>query len=100
MHKTRWGGLMLRVGVIAVLASAFFMAPRLTASARSAHASPPYTVGVSNNLVGNGWRDEMICSIKAQAYSSGKVKPGGVSVLQNNLNTAEQIAEIRQFIAK
>ncbi|HKW70847.1 MAG TPA: hypothetical protein VJP81_09715, partial [Candidatus Dormibacteraeota bacterium] len=25
-----------------------------------------YVVGVSNTLQGNGWREEMICSIKAQ----------------------------------
>ncbi|HKW69621.1 MAG TPA: LacI family transcriptional regulator, partial [Candidatus Dormibacteraeota bacterium] len=32
-----------------------------------------YVVGVSNTLQGNGWREEMICSIKAQAKVSGVV---------------------------
>ncbi|MCY3896921.1 MAG: hypothetical protein OXF86_00005, partial [Caldilineaceae bacterium] len=26
-----------------------------------------YVVGVSNTLVGNGWREQMICAIKAEA---------------------------------
>jgi ribose transport system substrate-binding protein len=98
--KFDWRGPLLRIGVVAVMASTLVMAQRLPASASASHASAQYTVGVSNNLIGNGWRDEMVCSIKAQAYSSGKVKSGGVTVLQNNLNTAEQIAEIRQLIAK
>ena len=32
-----------------------------------------YVLGVSNTLVGNGWREEMICAVKAQALASGKV---------------------------
>ena len=30
-------------------------------------AADKYIVGVSNTLIGNGWREEMICSIKAEA---------------------------------
>ena len=33
-------------------------------------------VGVSNTLQGNGWREQMICSIKAEAKTSGKVAQG------------------------
>lgn len=98
--KVDWRKPALRVGVVAVMASSVVMAQRLPAAASVTRAGAPYTVGVSNNLINNGWRDEMVCSIKAQAYSSGKVKSGGVTVLQNQLNTAEQIAEIRQLVAK
>jgi ribose transport system substrate-binding protein len=45
----------------------------LAMGAGGAHAGDKYVVGVSNTLTGNGWREEMICSIKAQAESSGKV---------------------------
>jgi ribose transport system substrate-binding protein len=100
MRKIQWSGSALRVGAVAALAATFVMAPRLTASASSAHASPPYKIGVSNNLIGNGWRDEMICSIKAQATSSGKVKLGDITVLQNMLSTPDQISQMRQLIAK
>src|ERR1044072_746413 len=37
-----------------------------------------YVIGVSNTLVGNGWREEMICSVKAQAtYVIGVFENGG-----------------------
>jgi len=38
-----------------------------------AAAKDSYTIGVSNTVQGNGWREEMICAIKAQAIASGKV---------------------------
>jgi len=57
----------------------------------------PYVIGVSNTLVGNGWREEMICSIKAQALASGKVSK--VIVANRNGGPAEQIADIRNLIS-
>ena len=54
-------------------------------------------LGVSNTLVGNGWREEMICSIKAQALASGKVSK--VIVANRNGGPAEQIADIRNLIS-
>ena len=32
-----------------------------------------YTLGLSNTLVGNGWREGQLCAFKAQALASGKV---------------------------
>jgi ribose transport system substrate-binding protein len=54
-------------------------------------------IGVSNTLVGNGWREEMICAVKAQALASGKVS----EVLVHNINggAPEQIAGIRNLIS-
>jgi ribose transport system substrate-binding protein len=56
-----------------------------------------YVLGVSNTLVGNGWREEMICAVKAQAAASGKVS----KVLVSNQNGAapEQIAAVRNLIS-
>jgi ribose transport system substrate-binding protein len=54
-------------------------------------------VGVSNTLIGNGWREEMICSIKAQAEASGKVSK--VIVANRNGGPSEQIADIRNLIS-
>jgi ribose transport system substrate-binding protein len=56
-----------------------------------------YVIGVSNTLVGNGWREEMICAVKAQALASGKVS----KVLISNQNGAapEQIAAMRNLIS-
>jgi ribose transport system substrate-binding protein len=54
-------------------------------------------IGVSNTLVGNGWREEMICAVKAQALASGNVS----EVLVHNINggAPEQIAGIRNLIS-
>jgi ribose transport system substrate-binding protein len=102
MDKGHWGTWALRAGAAAILSVGLIGAPRLAASASSDHLAAKYTVGVSNNLIGNGWRDEMVCSVKAQAAASGLVKGGanGVYVLQNQLNTATQIAQMRQLIAR
>ena len=56
-----------------------------------------YVIGVSNTLVGNGFREEMICSIKAQALASGKVSK--VIIQNQNGGAPEQIAAIRNLIS-
>jgi ribose transport system substrate-binding protein len=62
-----------------------------------AQAADKYVVGVSNTLIGNGWREEMICSIKAQAEASGLVSK--VIVANRNGGPAEQIADLRNLIS-
>jgi ribose transport system substrate-binding protein len=69
----------------------------LTAAAAPSLAADKYVVGVSNTLIGNGWREEMICSIKAQAEASGLVSK--VIVANRNGGPAEQIADIRNLIS-
>ena len=56
-----------------------------------------FVVGVSNTLIGNGWREEMICSIKAQAAASGVVSK--VIVANRNAGPAEQISDLRNLIS-
>jgi ribose transport system substrate-binding protein len=57
-----------------------------------------WVVGVSNTLVGNGWREEMICSVKAEALASGKVSK--VVVANRNGGPTEQIADLRSLISQ
>jgi ribose transport system substrate-binding protein len=57
-----------------------------------------YVVGVSNTLVGNGWREQMICSVKAQALASGKVTK--VVSANRNGGPTEQIADLRSLISQ
>jgi ribose transport system substrate-binding protein len=66
-------------------------------AATEAGAAGKYVVGVSNTLIGNGWREEMICSIKAQAEASGLVSK--VVVANRNGGPSEQIADIRNLIS-
>jgi ribose transport system substrate-binding protein len=65
--------------------------------ASSGSGEKTYKIGVSNTLVGNGWREEMICSVKAQALASGNVD----EVLVHNVNGGanEQITGIRNLIS-
>ena len=65
--------------------------------ANPAPAAEKYVVGVSNTLVGNGWREEMVCSIKAEALASGKVSK--VILANRNGGPSEQIADLRNLIS-
>jgi ribose transport system substrate-binding protein len=56
-----------------------------------------YVMGISNTLVGNGFREEMICAAKAQALASGKISK--VLVQNQNGGAPEQIAAIRTLIS-
>lgn len=56
-----------------------------------------YKVGVSNTLQGNGWREEMICSIRAQALASGEVSE--LIVAHRNTDAAGQLEDLRNLIA-
>jgi ribose transport system substrate-binding protein len=57
-----------------------------------------YVIGVSNTLVGNGWREQMICAIKAEASASGLVDQ--VVVVNRNGGPTEQIADLEGLISQ
>src|SRR3982751_618550 len=88
--NVRWVFAVLVLVAIAVTAA-------VTASAKPNKPQAKYVLGVSNTLVGNGWREEMICAVKAQALSSGKVSK--VIVANRNGGPAEQNADIRNLIS-
>jgi ribose transport system substrate-binding protein len=89
-RRTRWA---LVLGVVAGL----LVAVALTAPVSSGTPQAKYVLGVSNTLVGNGWREEMICAVKAQAAASGVVSK--VVVANRNGGPAEQAADIRNLIS-
>lgn len=55
-----------------------------------------YTIGISNTVQGNGWREEMICAMKAEALASGKVK--SLNIAHRNTDAAGQLEDIRNLI--
>ena len=55
-----------------------------------------YTIGVSNTVQGNGWREEMVCAKKAQALVSGKV--ASLNIAHRNTDTAGQLEDVRNLI--
>jgi ribose transport system substrate-binding protein len=69
----------------------------LTASVVMAAAQGTYTIGVSNTVQGNGWREEMICAIKAEALASGKVSK--LNIAHRNTDAAGQLEDIRNLIS-
>jgi ribose transport system substrate-binding protein len=74
-----------------------------TATAQSPSAEAPggaaqYTIGFSNPLgVGNGFREEQLCTAKAQALVSAQVTNG--TWIHRNTDAAGQLADIRTLIA-
>jgi ribose transport system substrate-binding protein len=66
-------------------------------SVGSALAQDGYTIGVSNTLQGNGWREEMICSIKAQGLVIDEV--ASLNIAHRNTDSAGQLEDIRNLIA-
>jgi ribose transport system substrate-binding protein len=74
-----------------------FGAVMAAGAAGQASAADKYVVGVSNTLIGNGWREEMVCSIKAEALASGKISK--VILANRNGGPSEQIADLRNLIS-
>ena len=73
----------MKTSMISVLAGAAILA-----SSGGAFAAGPYTIGVSNTVQGNGWREEMVCAIKAQALASGEV--ASLNIAHRNTDAAGQ----------
>jgi len=69
----------------------------IIASAVASTAQGTYTIGVSNTVQGNGWREEMICAIKAQALASGEVAK--LNIAHRNTDAAGQLEDIRNLIS-
>ncbi len=73
----------------AVLALLAGMAPGLA-------AAQEYTIGISNTVQGNGWREQMICAMKAQALASGAV--ASLNIAHRNTDSAGQLEDMRNLI--
>ena len=88
-------GVALRIGVLLALAAAAIAVVATSATAKPSAGN--YVLGVSNTHINNGWREEMICSIKAEALVSGKVSK--VVLANRETDPAGQIADIRNLIS-
>ena len=89
-NGARWVVTLVALVAISVIAV-------VTASAKTGKSHAKFVLGVSNTLVGNGWREEMICAVNAQARASGKVSQ--VKVANRNGGPAEQSADLRTLIS-
>jgi ribose transport system substrate-binding protein len=92
MSVGRWPkaiGLILAAGLLATACGG--------STPSSTGGTKKYVVGVSNTLTGNGFREEMICSIKAQAKASGIVSK--VIIANRTTDPSGQIADVRNLIS-
>jgi ribose transport system substrate-binding protein len=62
-----------------------------------AGAAEQFVIGVSNTHIGNSWREEFVCSIKAEALASGLVSK--VILANREAGPSEQIADLRTLIS-
>jgi ribose transport system substrate-binding protein len=95
MSKRASRGGATRLGVVLAVFGLVVAAAATTGQATSTQKK--FTLGVSNTLVGNGWREGMLCSIRAQALKSGRVS--SLRVAHRQTDTAGQIADIRTMIS-
>jgi ribose transport system substrate-binding protein len=81
------------VAVIAIIAGACSSTPGASGAATK------YTIGFSNaGGVGNGWREAMLCSAKAQAVKAGNVSK--VTIIHRDTDAPGQLSDIRTLIAQ
>ena len=78
-------------------------APSVAAPSEAASVAPSaaamYKIGYSNAAgVGNGFREEQVCTAKAQALASGQVSE--LTTIHHVVDAAGQLQDIRDLIAK
>lgn len=84
--------------LVVALVSAACSSDDSTDTTAAPAAQETFTIGVSNNVVGNSWREQMICAIKAEAKVRGNVDQ--VILLNRDTDTAGQISDITSLISQ
>lgn len=69
----------------------------ISASLAPAAFAESYTIGVSNTVQGNGWREQMICAMRAQALVEEDVT--NLIVAHRNTDSAGQLEDINNLIS-
>ena len=88
----------IRSRLLVGLAAIMVVASACTGAGSSGGAKT-YKIGYSNGGgVGNGFREEQVCTAKAQALVSGQVS--GLTTIHRNTDAAGQLSDIRDLISK
>ena len=86
--------LLIGLGTIALIAAACG-----GGSSTAPSAAAKYKIGYSNGGgVGNGFREEQVCTAKAEALASGKVSE--LTTIHRDTDAAGQLQDLRDLIAK
>jgi ribose transport system substrate-binding protein len=76
------------------------MAPESMAPESPAANAGPFALGYSNGGgVGNGFREEQVCTAKAEAAALGTDKISGLTVIHRNTDPAGQLSDLRDLIS-
>jgi len=95
-NRTTRAKLLTGLAAVAVLAAACSTGSSAAPSGGGGEAS--YTIGYSNGGgVGNGFREEQVCTAKAEALASGQVTE--LNTIHRNTDAAGQLADLRTLIA-
>lgn len=94
MGNTRWLRLVASTAALVVVLAACGEGEEEVA----ADGDDSYTIGVSNTLVGNQWREQMVCSIQAQALASGVVDD--VVLANRDTDASGQISDIEGLVGQ
>ena len=96
MKRTGLARGLVAVAVAAIVAGA---CTSTASPGASGGANAKYTIGFSNpGGVGNGWREAMLCSAKAEAVKTGEVTK--VTIIHHDTDANGQLADIRSLIAQ
>jgi ribose transport system substrate-binding protein len=71
--------------------------PATQSSASPSPSADTYRIGVSNTVIDDGWRVQMMCSIKAEARASGLVER--LTLADRETDAEGQAADIRNLVA-
>jgi ribose transport system substrate-binding protein len=89
----------IRARVLIGLAAIIVVAAACSSTPGGSAAGGKVTVGFSNaGGVGNGWREAMLCSAKAQAVKAGNVSK--VTIIHRDTDAPGQLSDIRTLIAQ
>ncbi|HEX8940746.1 MAG TPA: substrate-binding domain-containing protein [Candidatus Limnocylindrales bacterium] len=87
------------ISLIAGACSSSGSATNAPGSGGASQAAKTYKIGYSNGGgVGNGFREEQMCTARAEAKTSGQVST--ITVTSRNTDAAGQLQDIRDLIAK
>ncbi len=69
-------------------------------SGATASTTGPFSIGYSNGGgVGNGFREEQVCTAKAEVAALGTSKISGITVIHRNTDAAGQLSDLRTLIS-
>ncbi|HEV2919474.1 MAG TPA: substrate-binding domain-containing protein, partial [Actinomycetota bacterium] len=98
MRRPRWMRLGILVAAVSLAVTACGGGDDNSGGGSSGGSDKKFVIGVSNTLAGNGWREQMICSVKAQALASGKASK--VIAISKNGGPSEQIQDLQNLISQ